>query len=128
MPRAERAPSFQFYPLDWLGDGAVQAMSFDQQGRYLRGLCMSWNTSRPGVASEDEWRRWMQYSRKQWERVSETMAAAFDTSQADVYDPDNRLCGTWIQKRMVAERERQVKRYQQAALGAERSNAAQGRG
>lgn len=106
----------------------MQGMSYDQQGRYLRALCMSWGTATPGVASEDQWRRWMAYTRRQWQRVRDTVAVAFDTKLADSYDPDDQWHGTWVQKRMVAERAKQAQRYEQAVSGARKSNAAQGRG
>ena len=36
-----RAPSFQFYPKDWL-DFRVQRMSLEAQGAYLKLLCFMW--------------------------------------------------------------------------------------
>lgn len=112
MATDDRAPSFQFYPRDYLADGAVQGMSFDQQGRYVRSLCLSWDTTTPGEATEDQWRRWMCLTTKQWEKQRQTMAEAFEIG------PD----GVWRQNRMMRERAKQVERRRKATEGAKRTN------
>lgn len=119
MPRAARAPSFTFYYNDYLGDAALGAMTFDQQGRYWRAVCMSWNTPTPGVALEEMWRLWMKYTPAQWEKVRATVGMAFRV------DADT---GVWTQKRARETREDQAARYEQAVSGARASNAKQGRG
>lgn len=50
-----RAPSFQFYPRDWL-DFKVQRMSLSAQGAYLKLLCYMWNDSKDqcSIADDDE--------------------------------------------------------------------------
>ncbi len=40
--RKRKAPAFQFYAGDWLADTFVQALSFEEQGAYLRLLCHQW--------------------------------------------------------------------------------------
>jgi uncharacterized protein YdaU (DUF1376 family) len=37
-----KAPSFQFYPSDWLADEHIQAMSLAEEGCYIRLLCYCW--------------------------------------------------------------------------------------
>lgn len=101
----DRAPSFQFYPRDFRSHPPVEAMTFDQRGRYVWALCASWDTDTPGVASEDQWRRWMRYSESQWGRHREAMAPAFHI-EAD---------GTWVQGRMARERADQVERFRKAS-------------
>ena len=112
MARTDRAPSFQFYPRDYLADSAVQAMSFDEQGRYIRALCFSWDTPTPGEALEDQWRRWMCYSEARWKAHREIMRAAFREG------PE----GVWLQHRMQVERSQQIDRRERAQEGAKQTN------
>ena len=37
-----KAPAFQFYPMDWLTDAHVMAMTLEEQGAYVRLLCHQW--------------------------------------------------------------------------------------
>lgn len=112
MPRNDRAPSFQFYPGDWLSDPAVHALTFDQQGRYFWALCMSWQTPTPGLATEDQWRRWMRYSDARWASVRDRHAACFAV----------RDDGTWAQKRTLEVRAAQEVRYNASSSGARATN------
>lgn len=112
MARAERPPSFQFYPKDFRADADVQAMTFDQRGRYIWALCASWDTESPGAATEDQWRRWMQYTVQEWPDHRDAVLACFKV-EGD----------TWLQERMIAERLRQFARYVQAQNGAHIANA-----
>lgn len=112
MPRNDRAPSFQFYPADYLADPAVSAMSFDQQGRYFRALCLTWQTASPGLATEDQWRAWMNYSADEWAIAREALKAAFRIGRD----------GRWTQKRTVETRKAQVARQKQARMGAAATN------
>lgn len=43
MSTQDRAPSFPFYPKDWLADPKVRAMTFDQKGRYIDLLSCMWD-------------------------------------------------------------------------------------
>ena len=97
MPRSDRAPSFLFFPADWLADAVVDGMSFDEQGRYLRALCMTWQTPTPGIAPEEQWRSWMKFTEPEWRDHRERMSMAFQVR------PD----GTWVQKRTVRVRREQ---------------------
>lgn len=38
----EKAPAFQFYPSDWLGDAKVRAMTPEARGAYIDLLCYCW--------------------------------------------------------------------------------------
>src|SRR5262245_9534306 len=112
MPRSDRAPSFQFYPGDHLLDDAVAAMSYDEHGRYWIALCRSWQTPTPGVATEDQWRRWMGYSEADWSTHRSTIAAAFRI----------RADGIWIQKRAAETRKAQKRLRDRARKGATATN------
>lgn len=41
------APYFPFYVRDWLGSAKVAAMTYEQQGIYLRLLCLMWKEATP---------------------------------------------------------------------------------
>ena len=112
VPRAERAPSFQFYPADWLSDPAVDAMSFEQQGRYFRSLCMSWQTDSPGVAAESQWQKWMCLSDEEWTTQRAIFSAAFRVSSS----------GSWTQKRLALDRKLQKIRRSLSQNGAALTN------
>lgn len=112
MPRSDRAPSFLFYPGDYLLDAAVRAMTYDQRGRYWGAVCESWQTKTPGRASEDQWRRWCDYSEEEWTANRAALSAAFQVR------PD----GTWLQKRTVETRAAQRRRFDQARKGASATN------
>ena len=42
MPRAKRAPAYQWYPRDYMADAIVQAMTLEQEGAYRRLLDHCW--------------------------------------------------------------------------------------
>ena len=111
MPRAERAPSFQFYPSDWLSDPGVLGLSWGERGRYFWALCLSQNTPTPGDAAEDQWRVWMCYAKGEWARHRVAHLACFSEND-----------GRWIQRRTVADAEQRSDRYFKANVGAAITN------
>ena len=42
----DKAPSFQFYPKDWLSDPDVVCMTFAQKGAYITLLCYCWRVGK----------------------------------------------------------------------------------
>lgn len=42
---ANKAPSFQFYPKDWLADKKVIILNYEEKGIYFEMLCHMWNDS-----------------------------------------------------------------------------------
>lgn len=114
MPRQDRAPSVQFYPADWMSDPAVLALSWEERGRYHWSWCCSLQTETPGVATEDQWRRWMGYSQDEWGEHSTAHAACFRIGRD----------GLWHQKRTEREREAQRIRHERASKGARVTNEA----
>ena len=109
----DTAPSFQFYPRDFMADPAVQAMPWDMRGRYVWALCCSSLSATPGKAPEDTFRQWMGYKPTRWPHVRALVAAAFQI------EPD----GTWIQKRLMQEREAQRLRYEESKRGGDERSA-----
>ena len=112
MPADDRAPSIQYYPRDWMADPAVQALSWDERGRFHWAWSSSLLTDRPGIAAEDQWRRWMGYSEDEWPAHREAHRACFRV----------RRDGVWVQARTVAEREAQKNRREKSRKGAATTN------
>jgi uncharacterized protein YdaU (DUF1376 family) len=96
---------FPFYYQDHLMDPNRSALSWEERARYDHAWMTSWGTSTPGVAPEDQWRRWMQYSEREWPRRREAFSRCF------VVKSD----GTWIQKRVRKERDAQKNRFRAAS-------------
>lgn len=102
----EKPPSYQWYPRDFRAEPAVDAMTFDQRGRYQWALDASWLTQTYGVAPEDEWRTWMHYTPEQWAEVRNVYLPCFRV----------RPNGLWVQKRMKAQRDEQVRHANSCSL------------
>jgi uncharacterized protein YdaU (DUF1376 family) len=112
MPRIDRAPSFQFYPGDWLSDPGVLGLNWSERGRFFWAICLSRQTDAPGDAAEDQWRRWMGYGTMQWAKARYSFLTCFFVAEN----------GNWIQKRTASDAARQHARYLQARKGAEMTN------
>lgn len=107
MSASNRAPSSQFYWRDWLVDPAVNAMTFDERGRYFQVLARTHQTDDPGVCTEEQVRTFAEYSREEWAEHRDALARAFRI----------RRDGIWIQKRTVKERQAQRKRFLKSQKG-----------
>ena len=110
----DRPPSFQFYPADFLSDGSVRAMTLEARGAYITLLCAAWDSETPGVLPDDDaYLAGLSDARDRWPEIRAQVARAFVVRG-----------GTWTQKRMVAEREAQSRRYRQSRNGALVTNGA----
>lgn len=49
-----KAPAFQFYPNDWLGDVELQAASSSSRGIWINALCRMWHSKTKGEIHGDE--------------------------------------------------------------------------
>jgi uncharacterized protein YdaU (DUF1376 family) len=107
----DKPPSFQFYPRDFLADVAG-VLTNEQIGRYTLSLCRSWLSDTPGVASESDWQAWMSYSDEEWVAVRPKLVRLFKLLPS----------GSWKQKRMVEERDAQIRRFDSARKGAAATN------
>jgi uncharacterized protein YdaU (DUF1376 family) len=87
-------------------------MTYDEQGRFWRALCISWQTGTPGLASEEQWRGWCAYTEGEWPDHRDAIGAAFRILAN----------GQWLQKRTVETRKGQVQRQKQARMGAAATN------
>lgn len=108
-----RAPSFQFYPADFIADRSVRAMSLEARGAYITLLCVAWDSDEAGVLpDDDEFLAAVSDARDRWPEIRPQVARAFVIRG-----------GRWVQRRMVEEREAQARRYEQAKRGAEKTNS-----
>jgi len=99
-----RPPSFQLYPAPWFAD--TRLMTRDERCRYMEALMHSWLEESYGVATEDQWRRWLGYTAKVWERERSRFAPRFQI-EGDV----------WTQKRLFEVRCEQLVNHSKAASG-----------
>lgn len=104
----DRAPSFQFYPRDYMSDPDVQALTWDQRGRYHWSLCCSALSECPGRATADQWRQWMGYKAGQWDRYKAAMRNCFRVEMLGDTE-------VWVQERMASDRAEQRARFEQAS-------------
>jgi uncharacterized protein YdaU (DUF1376 family) len=68
MPKDEEAPSFQFYPDDFVSDGKVEAMTTEEVGAYILLLCKAWREKPAGTIPNDDkiLARWTRMSQSRW--------------------------------------------------------------
>lgn len=113
----EEAPSFQFYPRDFVSSRAVSLMTPEQRGGYIMLLCHAWMSEEPGtLPADDPTLATLSGLGDRWTACREPILRAFDFGSPD--GPP-----TILQVRMIEEREKQIRRYRQAAKGARLTNA-----
>jgi hypothetical protein len=93
-----RAPAFQFYPKQWLGDDKVMAMSWDARAMHMHLICIAWQQDPPCTLPDDDLmiRRWLGNPKK-WEDLRNQIFAAWKM-----------VDGRWIQKGLLEQFERQT--------------------
>jgi len=109
MPASSRLGWFRFNPRDLIADPAVQAMTDEQLGKFLRVLCALYMQN-SGVATEGEIRAWSRCSSDEWPDVRIALARAFVVKES----------GEWLQQRVEAE----VQAAQSRAMKASESGRA----
>lgn len=104
----DRLPSFQFYPRDFIASTAVDSMSPEELGGYIRLLCHAWMQERPGWLPDDD-PLLARLSRlgERWPECRSAIRRAFIERD-----------GCLVQLRMTEERDSQRQRYSQALKGA----------
>lgn len=111
-PTANKAPAFQFYPADFLGDGNQASMSLAECGAYIRLICACWTT---GSIPNDLERvaRIVSTTPKQMEKLWPAVRACFRERD------DGRL----VHGRLERERIKQLHWAEKSAAGGRRSQA-----
>lgn len=113
MPKDTHPPSFPFYVDDFISDSAVDAMSNDELGMYVRLLCKAWKELPAGTVPSDEriLASWAKATPQAWKRGREGVLRAFAIGD------DGRL----HQKRMALEWEKMEERRQASSRGGKKS-------
>lgn len=113
MATKDRAPSFQFYPRDFISSTAVALMTPEERGGYIMLLCHAWDSDSPGMLPDDDAvLAKLSDLGKRWAKCRPAIARAFTIE-----------IGWWRQERMAAEREEQAERYRRASEAGRKGNA-----
>lgn len=113
MATKDRAPSFQFYPRDFVSSSAVIRMTPEERGGYIMLLCHAWDCDEPGVLPDDDAAlASLSGLGKRWTRCRPAIARAFVVED-----------GRWRQERMIAERDAQADRFRRASEAGRKANA-----
>jgi len=117
VPADDRAPSFQFYPKDYLSDSIVSAMTPEQRGGYVHLLCHAWSAEECGVLpDDDELLARLSDLRDRWQHCRLAIRSAFRSAMRSATP-------VLVQRRMVLERAKQERRRASASEGARITNA-----
>ncbi len=110
-----RSPAFQFYPDDYLSDINVELMTLEEQGAYMRLICHAWKSTPVGtLPHEDEiLAQLSRLGEEKWKQSKSKILRAFILSSE----------GLIVQKRLVAEHEKQ-KKYRKQRVNAGKMSAA----
>lgn len=87
MPKHDHPPYFPFYVDDFISDSAVDAMSNDELGIYVRLLCKAWKETPVGtIPNEDRvLANWSKASPAVWSRCKPGVLRAFVLGDDDRY-------------------------------------------
>lgn len=108
----DRAPSFQFYPRDFVSSSAVTRMTPEERGGYIMLLCHAWDSDEPGVLPDDDAAlSALSGLGKRWAKCRPSIERAFTIED-----------GQWKQERMIGEREAQAERFRRASEAGRKAN------
>jgi uncharacterized protein YdaU (DUF1376 family) len=94
-----KAPAFQFYPKQWLGDDKVMLMDWDARAMHLHLMCVAWQQEDPCSLPDDDdlLRKWVG-NPKDWQRIKTQVFRAWKLENS-----------RWIQLGLLREYEKQSK-------------------
>jgi hypothetical protein len=92
-----RAPAFQFYPKQWLGDDKVMAMDWDARAMHMHLMCISWQQEPPCTLPDDDdmIRRWLGNPRR-WNVLKQQVFSAWKL-----------IDGRWVQSGLLTQFQKQ---------------------
>ncbi len=92
-----KAPSFQFYPKQWLGDDKVMLMDWDARGMHLQLMCIAWQQDEPCTLPDDDEiiKKWLG-NPKRWNELKKQIFRAWKLKN-----------GRWIQEGLLREYNKQ---------------------
>ncbi len=104
MPKHKHPPAFQFYVDDFISDSAVDAMTNEELGIYIRFLCKAWKETPAGTIPDDDsvLMNWAKATPSVWQRSRAGVLRAFLLKD-----------GRFHQKRMKLEWKNQKARAQE---------------
>lgn len=112
MPNGERPPAFLFYPRDFLTDRVVASMTPEELGGYVPLLCHAWLSDKPGILPDDDaLLARLSGLGERWKACRSAIRSAFAQRGNEL-----------VQKRMVQEREAQLRRRERHVAGAIATN------
>lgn len=96
MPGDKHPPAFQFYVDDFIADAAVDAMTNEEVGIYVRFLCKAWKEEPVGtIPSEDRvLMNWAKTTPQIWKRCRESVLSAFTLGEDKRYH-QKRMKSEW---------------------------------
>lgn len=105
MPKHDHPPAFQFYVDDFIADSAVDAMTNEELGIYVRLLCKAWKESPVGTIPTDDkvLANWAKSTPRAWAKCKLGVLRAF------VMHEDGHR---YVQKRMQREWQRLLENRQ----------------
>ena len=111
--KPQRVPDFPFNYIWWLTDPDVLSLIRDEQAGFMRVICTSLNTPRPGIMTEEQVRVWAGYTPEEWTAHQTHFLPLFRVR------PD----GTWtltVLRTVFLAQQRRVRRARTAAMEANR--------
>ena len=96
-----KRPWYRWSPGEFLTDPAVAAMTRRQRMEYREALDLSWLSETPGIATPDQWRKWLGYGVDAWGDSASTCKDGICMCFSEAFKPQPD--GTWIQKRLREE-------------------------
>lgn len=79
MPRDKHPPAMMFYFNDFISDGAVDAMTTEEVGAYMRLFCKAWHETPVGTVPDDDavLSRWARMPDERWRACRGAVLRAF---------------------------------------------------
>jgi uncharacterized protein YdaU (DUF1376 family) len=105
-----RAPSFQFYPTDWLASTKVALMTPAQEGAYIRLLCYAWSDPDCSLPDDDQ-------VLAQLSRLGEGWFNGGSTIIRECFVPHPQKPGRLVNLRLLEERNKQEAWREKSRLG-----------
>ena len=102
-----KSPAFQFYPNEWLGSTKVMLMTPEEEGAYIRLLCIAWNDPTCSLPDDDDQLAVLSRLNERWFKGGSTKVRACFRKRG------NRL----YNDRLLAERKKQKEWREKSRAG-----------
>ena len=101
----EKSPAFQFYPADFLADGAVQLMNAEEIGVHILLMCYAWRESKDQCSLPNDINKfacWGRVSEKKFKKISKKVFCAWEVAE-------DKILQKGLQKQALAQNKRRKK-------------------